>query len=262
MRIAYGAQRGGGSRQTGRAGRTPRGVEPPQSRIFPILNARPKINSDTIPSMDQTDVASAEPDFEAVCRQSLEWVESIFGEKDERVLIDSVVSSAEDRYPHTVYLDPDDHFIIGIVVPLVEEEWQLHQALTHEFVHALHPNGPPGGQATVLEEGLAEHSSVYFMRERYRCVGADGQEDPAIWVDRLPKDYREAFMLVEKLVASEGLDTMRSGIRALRRQTDLPFAQITADDLATVFDSTPRSLLEALSRRFHEGKSQQDRAIT
>lgn len=200
--------------------------------------------------MNKTDVVSAEPDFEAVCRQSLEWVESIFGKKDERVFIDRVLVSDETRIPHTTYPDPDDHFVVGIIVPPVEEEWQLHRFLTHEFVHTLHPNGPPGGQATVLEEGLAEHSSVYFMRERYKFVGENGEVNPNVWVDNLPESYREAFMMVETLVAFEGLDTMRSGIRALRRQTNKPFAKITADDLATIFDSAPKSLLEALSAKF------------
>ena len=194
---------------------------------------------------------NVEEQFDAICYNALDWVETLFGRKDPHVEIVGVISSKEVRFPHTAY-DPHDEDLIQINVPHVDEPWQLFRHLTHEFVHVLTPNGLPGGQATMLEEGLAEHSSVYFMKAHFTCHGEDGQIDQSFWEVNVSPYYRAAFLLVEQLVEAEGLEEMRDGIRTLRHNTGLPFAQITADHLETVFAKAPRDLLEALSRRFRD----------
>lgn len=192
-----------------------------------------------------------EEEFEGVCYKALIWVESLFGPTDPNVEVVGVFVSAELRAPHTAY-HPDDHKLIQIWVPPVKETWELSRHVTHEFVHTLTPNGLPGGQATILEEGLAEHSSVYFMRANFTVLGQDGQADHSYWETNVSTYYRAAFQLVEQLVEAEGLEGMREGIRTLRRLHGLPFAKVTADDLETFFTKAPRDLLEALSRLFKD----------
>lgn len=191
-----------------------------------------------------------EDDFDEICWTSLNWVESIFGEQDEGVVVEGVISSKEIRFPHTAY-HPVDQNRIEIRVPHVDEPWQLYRHLTHEYVHALRPNGLPGGQATILEEGLAEHSSIYFMKANFTVAGADGKIDQSYWENSVPGPYNDAYKLVEMLIAAEGLEEMREGIRALRHDTGLPFGRITAAHLEIVFSATPKELLDALSQRFH-----------
>lgn len=174
-------------------------------------------------------------------------VSGLFGDFDPRVEIEGVYFG-ELRYPHTAYQSINNRFSVAICLPQHQAEDPLARLahLSHELVHCLNPNGPPP-QATALEEGLAEHSKIYLSREFYQ--------------DQLPDyDFRKlsvekylvAFNRIEELIAYEGLEGMRDGIRTIRDMTGLPFCQITEDDLARRFVRTPRTLLEELSQPFRD----------
>lgn len=172
-------------------------------------------------------------------------VTKLFGDFDPRVEIEGVYFG-ERRYPHTMYLSETNRFLVGICIPQHQADNSLARLahLSHELVHCLNPNGPPS-QATVLEEGLAEHAKVYLCQ--------------ALYYDQIPNydfcelsvgKYRAAFNKIEELIAHEGLEGVRLGIQKVRDQTGFPFCRITEDDLSSHFARTPPTLLEELSQPF------------
>lgn|GEM_PF-4986111 len=193
-----------------------------------------RINLDELNRMDGSEVEAVRG-----------LVSGLFGEFDPEVEIEGVYFG-ERRYPHTVYLSATNRFLVAICIPMHQAELPLARLanLSHELVHCLNPNGLPP-QATVLEEGLAEHSKIYLARRYFQ------DEFPDFDFRTLSNEkYLTAFDLVEELVGHEQLEGMRGGVRQLRATTGLPFGRITADDLAKQFTRTPRSLLEELSRPF------------
>lgn len=176
-------------------------------------------------------------------------VASLFGPFDTRVAIDGVFFYSE-RTPTTVYPAPSNRFLISVVIPEHQsDDFGRLAHLSHELVHCLCPNGLPGGQATVLEEGLGEHAKVYLCRAHFE------QDYPDFDFKNLcgvPGPYLEAFNLIEEVVAHEGMEEMRESIRRMRASLGIPFAQITSDQLATFLTRTPHELLERLSKRFSD----------
>jgi len=172
-------------------------------------------------------------------------VSGLFGDFDPHVEIKGVYFG-ERRHPHTVYLSETNRFLVGICIPQhqAENPLALRAHLSHELVHCLNPNGPPP-QATILEEGLAEHSMVYLSRAFYQDQFPDYD-----FREMSGGEYRIAFDKIEELIGYEELEGMRQGIRTIRTMTGLPFCQITEDDLARHFMRTPRILLEELSQPF------------
>lgn len=172
-------------------------------------------------------------------------VTSLFGPFHDEVFIDGVYFG-ERRYPHTVYRTPQNRFHLSICLPQHQAAEPLARLvhLSHELVHCLSPNGPPP-KATILEEGLAEHSKIYLSRSLYE------NEYPGYDFRHLSAgEYRSAFDKIEELIGYEGLDRLRCGIRAVRSKTGLPFCRINEADLAEVFTKTPRLLLKELSKPF------------
>lgn len=172
-------------------------------------------------------------------------VSALFGDYDSRVELDGAYFG-ERRYPHTVYRSESNRFLVAICIPQHQAEEPLARLihLSHELVHCLSPNGWPP-KATILEEGLAEHSKIYLGREIFQ-----DQYPNYDFHDMLVGKYLAAFNKIEELVGYEGLEEMRDGIRRIRATTGLPFYRITEDDLAKEFLRTPRTLLTHLSQPF------------
>lgn len=194
------------------------------------------VNLDDLERMDDAEVSAIK-----------RLVSKLFGDFDPLVKIEGVYFG-ERRYPHTVYLSETNRLAIAICLPRHQAKEPLARLahLSHELVHCLSPNGPPP-QATIFEEGLAEHSKIYLSQELYRDHFPD-------YDFRTMSDgkYRAAFDLIEKLIGYEELDGMRLGVQKLRATTMLPFCRITEHDLARHFVRTPKNLLEKLSQPFSE----------
>jgi hypothetical protein len=183
----------------------------------------------------------------ALPRHMREFVTDMFGPFDPRLDFRGV-EYVENRTPFTYYPPPYSQFRIGICLPLAaDEDWKISKYLVHEMVHCLTPNGLPSSRATVLEEGPAEHCSTYFLRAHFRIEGAHVD-----WADTVTGAYRDAFDLIERVVRHEGSDGMSAGVRAMRKSTGAPFAEISADTLRQYFPNTPASIVDHLSERFSE----------
>lgn len=177
-----------------------------------------------------------------------QWVTNLFGPFDPRVRIAAIFQA--EKGPHTVYNGPNDQYNVGIAIPRsATEKWMVQKHLAHELVHCLIPNGLPGGRATVLEEGLAEHSAIYFLKREYTYILPNGQIYD--WADSTEGEYREAYDLIEIVIAYEGLEEMRNSVRKMRAEVGLPFAEITEQHVEIYFSNTPLSLIQKLCERFH-----------
>ncbi|MGN7878427.1 hypothetical protein [Ensifer sp. 22460] len=174
-------------------------------------------------------------------------VANLFGAFHSEVSIVGVFFHDE-RTPVTIYPLPYNQFKVAVLLPSHQANEPLARLvhLSHELVHCLMPNGQPPHQATVLEEGLAEHAKIYLSEMFYR-----GEFPDFDFKEMLVGKYRDAFGLVEELVETHSLEGMREGIRNLREETGLPFAKITADHLAVQFPNASRSLMDRLCARFH-----------
>jgi hypothetical protein len=173
---------------------------------------------------------------------------SLYGDSDPRVEIEGAFFGNR-RYPHTVYMSESNRFYVAICIPKHQADDPLARIahLSHELVHCLNPNGIPPS-ATVLEEGLAEHSKVYLSHGIFKDYYPDCDFRDLCGAGR----YRMAFELIEELVHHEGLQGMRDGICAIRARTKLPFGQITQGDLAKEFVLSPQTLLAELSKLFED----------
>lgn len=194
---------------------------------------------------NQVDLSGLERADDAEVK-TVKWlVAGLFGDFDPNVEIEGVYFGKL-RYPHTVYLSATDRFLVVICLPKHQANDPLARLahLSHELVHCLNPNGPPP-QATILEEGLAEHSKIYLSQASYQEQYPD-YDFRSLSVG----NYLVAFNEIEKLIGYEGLEGMRDGIRTIRATTGLPFCRITQDDLARQFVRTPRAFLEKLSQPF------------
>lgn len=175
-------------------------------------------------------------------------VYSLFGDPDPRVEIGGVFFGHL-RHPHTAYQSDSNRFKIEIYLPKHQAGYPLARIahLSHELVSCLSPNGLPP-RATLLEEGLAEHSKIYLSHTIFK----DDFPDYDFRDLSGAGEYRMAFEAVEELVQHEGLQGMRDGIRAVRSRTKFPFCRITEGDLAREFELAPQSLLEKLSKPFQD----------
>lgn len=154
----------------------------------------------------------------------------------------------DERAPATVYPVINNPFMVAVCLPIHDADNPLARLahLSHELVHCLTPNGMPPHQATMLEEGLAEHAKVYLTESLYQ------EQFPTFnFRDMTAGKYQEAFLLVEELVQHCGLEEMRGGIAELRARTGLPFAHLVQTHLIEQFHCAPRHLLLKLSERFH-----------
>lgn len=183
--------------------------------------------------------------------KAAEWVVSIYGPFHPLVKMD-VVFDEDINAPFTAYPEPDLWNVVNVVLPVVEEPYQCYQFLTHELVHCLRPNGLPGFQATYLEEGLAEHSSICFLEANFSLCDENGVADASIWRKMaVQKDgkYARAFSLIEEVVRCEGLENMRQKVREIR-EAGLPLCAITPEIMAHYFTNTPHGVLIDLGRNF------------
>ena len=183
-------------------------------------------------------------------KRSNEWVERLFGNTDSRVEIVKIIFE-NITAPYTAYPSPYSQFLIEIHLPDRKEDWEIRKNLTHELVHCLMPNGQPSHQATFFEEGLAEHSSIYYMDDNYSMIRENGEVEHDFWRRSSTGKYKIAFDLIEKIVEFEGLEEMREAVRNMRLDTGLPFSQITAGHMSIYFPDTPMQFLKELEKRFH-----------
>lgn len=180
--------------------------------------------------------------------RAISFVEALYGPPDPLVSLLGL-EFVDSRTPFTLYPDPYSRFRVQIGIPkIADEEWKIAAYLAHEYVHCLNPNGRPGGQATILEEGLAEHASIHFLKTNYHVEGIEDFD----WADMPRGAYRVAFDLVDKVVEHETLEGMRRGVRNLRSDTRAPFGQITAEMAQPYFPNTPAPLIYRLSERFSD----------
>lgn len=187
-----------------------------------------------------------------IIARSLSWVEHIYGESHPDVRLLDVDISDEHRSAFTAYPDESWENIIIVLSDKYLEEHQLYQIFTHELVHCLRPNGPPSLQATYFEEGLAEHSSIYFMEENYSFVDEFGNIDQSFWRNFTDDRYKRAFNLIEQVISYEGIERFRAQVRVMRDvdgDRNVRLCDITPDIMAVHFPNTPRSVLDALGRR-------------
>lgn len=190
-------------------------------------------------------------ELESVDGEELEAVKklvsALFGDFDSRSEIEGAYFG-ERRYPHTVYRSASNRFLVAICIPKHQAEDPLARLvhLSHELVHCLSPNGHPPA-ATILEEGLAEHSKIYLSRAIFQDHYPNYD-----FRDMLVGSYLAAFNKIEELIGYEGLEGMRNGIRRIRAKTELPFCRITEDHLAEEFLHTPETLLTLLSQPFKD----------
>lgn len=85
--------------------------------------------------------------------RAFSFVEALYGPPDPRVAFLGL-EVVDSRTPFTLHPDPYSRFRVQIGIPkIADEEWKIAAYLSHEYVHCLNPNGWPGRQATVLEEG-------------------------------------------------------------------------------------------------------------
>lgn len=196
---------------------------------------------------DAVDLTDLDEMDESEVRYIRSLVEGMFGPCHPDVAIEGVYFY-DRRYPGSIYPLPYNQFRLAVCLPEHQKDDALARLvhLSHELVHCLTPNGMPSHQATVLEEGLAEHAKIYLAEDHFQ------EEIPDYdFKGMLAGDYRNAFYAVEELIESVGLEGMREGVKSLRVRTGLPFARITEEHLADVFPTVPRSLLERLNQRFH-----------
>lgn len=180
--------------------------------------------------------------------RAFSFVEALYGPPDPRMAFLGL-ELVDSRTPFTLHPAPYSRFRVQIGIPkIADEEWKIAAYLAHEYVHCLNPNGLPGRQATVLEEGLAEHSSIHFLKANYHVEGAENFD----WADMPRGAYRVAFDLVDEIVGHETLEGMRRGVRSLRADACAPFGQITAEMARPFFPNTPSELIDRLSERFFD----------
>lgn len=195
------------------------------------------IEFDSVNEMDPIEVARIQ-----------ELVTGFFGPPHPEVIFDGVYFH-ERRFPFTIYTDPTNPKQVAVCLPQHQADDGLARFfhLTHELVHCLTPNGPQTGQATVLEEGLAEHAKIYLVEQFFQSSfeGVDFRSMTS-------GNYRTAFDMVEELVAGYGLQEMRHIVRIMRMETLLPFAQIGPSTLRSYFPKSSVALLEALGSPFHK----------
>jgi hypothetical protein len=172
-------------------------------------------------------------------------VSALFGDFDPHIEIEGAYFG-ERRYPHTVYQSASNRFLVAICIPKHQADDPMARImhLSHELVHCLSPNGYPPA-ATILEEGLAEHSKIYLSQAIFQDYYPNYD-----FRDMLVGSYLAAFNEIEELVRYEGLEGMREGIRRIRATTELPFCRITEDHLAVEFLHTAKALLRNLSLPF------------
>ncbi|MGA6113393.1 hypothetical protein [Agrobacterium radiobacter] len=195
------------------------------------------IEFDSVNEMDPIEVARAQ-----------ELVVGFFGTPHPEVIFEGVYFH-ERRFPFTIYTDPTNPKQVAVCLPQHQANDGLARFfhLTHELVHCLTPNGPQTGQATVLEEGLAEHAKIYLVEEFFQSSyeGVDFRTMTS-------GSYRAAFDMVEELVAVYGLQEMRQIVTAMRMETLLPFAHIGPVVLRHYFPRCRTELLVALGSPFHK----------
>lgn len=182
-----------------------------------------------------------------------EWVVELYGPFNPEVEI-TVHTDEDIRAPFTAFEDPDNWRKVNVVIPESDLDYATFQYLTHEIVHCLRPNGLPSGQATYLEEGLAEHSSAYFLDKHYPVTDENGNVIVSCWIDtyRSAKGkYSVAFNLVEKLIDAYGLDDFRSIIKNIRG-TDMKLCDIDIKMLRKNFSKIEDQYLIELATPFHD----------
>lgn len=179
------------------------------------------------------------------------WVVALYGPADPRVNLHGIYFT-DRRAPCTSYPEPCTQYDVEILLPAHQKEpWMISRHLAHETVHCLHPNGPPGGQATVLEEGLAEFASYSFLRENFTYI----QEDGTIveWMEVFSGgDYYAALQAVLELISIERADNFLTDTKRMRAETSAPFAKIGATQLQSYFPHCPDDLADFLSLKFKD----------
>ncbi len=195
------------------------------------------VEFDSVNEMDPIEVAGTQ-----------ELVVGLFGAPHPAVIFDGVYFH-ERRFPFTIYTGPTNPKQVAVCLPQHQANDGLARFfhLSHELVHCLTPNGPQTRQATVLEEGLAEHAKIYLVEEFFQS-SYEGVNFRTI----ASTSYRAAFDMVEELVAVYGLQEMRHIVRTMRMETMLPFAHIGPVILRHYFPRSRVELLVALGSPFHK----------
>lgn len=111
--------------------------------------------------------------------------------------------------------------------------------LAHEAIHILSPSG--GRNANVMEEGLAAHFQVWFMKYHYPSYWPRSGND---WSMFGLQSYAEAKGALERLLAIDG-----EAVKKLR-QIEPIISRISADLVLKMFPSIPHQTAEFLGAKF------------
>lgn len=163
----------------------------------------------------------------------LDVAQRLFGARDVSYTILGVEFS--DDIPgiwFPVYSDGCRNVIVQITPMCATEMSRACYQMAHEAVHLLYPSGH--SVTTILDEGLASHFSIRYMREHLN--------EPN-WKEDI-ESYRAARVLTERLLAID-VDIIKT-IR--KRQPSLH--SVTPEDIQAAHPAVARDLAEALAQPF------------
>jgi hypothetical protein len=159
----------------------------------------------------------------------LHEVQERFGPRDRSFTILGVEFEADG--PRTWYPVPErKNIIIQLSLEAVDDERKAVFQLAHECVHLLSPALP--NQVTLLEEGLASHFSVEYVRTAFNM-------DCSLWVTGR---YAEAMAAADALLRLEP-----TAIRTLRAREPM-ISQITATMLREACPALPQEAAQSLAQ--------------
>jgi len=159
----------------------------------------------------------------------LRIAQELYGPRDPNYTILGVEFGGD--IPQIWYPGDCGHVVVQISPACATDMNRACFQMAHEAIHLLSPSGEP--RTTVLDEGLATHFSIRYMRKHLNSVWCIDEES-----------YRSACSLTEQLLAldSNMIPTIR------RRQPSLP--RVTPDDIRTAHPSVPHDLAVAVTQTF------------
>lgn len=162
--------------------------------------------------------------------EMIAYIEAQFGERDRSKTILGIEFC--DSGPQTWFPGNRGHIVIQLGLSAKEDPVQALFQLAHESVHLLDP--VVFGFATVLEEGLATHFSLQYIKQFHSNYTTSDQK------------YAAAARLVAQL-----LDIDPMVIKDLRSK-GIKISQISASQLVAVCPQLPKSVALALSTPFQD----------
>jgi hypothetical protein len=161
--------------------------------------------------------------------QILRLAEAQFGERDRSYTILGV--EFVESHPQIWYPGNCKHIAIQLGVECLHNNVRACYQLAHESIHLLSPTG--GGNATVLEEGLATYFSRQYVHEQF-------DED---WRAAIAS-YNEACALVEQLLKLD-----EQAIKHLREE-EAVISRISGELLLKHYPALGEEVAEKLGQPF------------